>query len=399
MPKSDRKSFGPMFFIMLGFTFFSSSMSVGATLGNGLDFRGFLISVLVGSAILSVYTGFLAYIGCNTGLSFDQLGQRCYGKKGSLFTSAVICITQIGWFGVGVAMLSDSIAQVLGVNRIVILTIAGLCMTASAYFGIKGMEIISYISVPLIAILGVWSMTNAINSVGGLSIIFSRSKDSISLVSGMSLVIGAFISGGTTTPNFARFAKSSRIAVFTTVQAFFFGNILMFSFGAVGGAFTGKDDIFYVMMAQGLIIPALAVLGANVWTTNDNTLYSAGLGLSNITGVRKKPLVIVAGVIGTVASIFIYNYFVQWLVILNCILPPIGAVIITDYFTGKKRREKEEEVYSGIKWGSIISVVAGALTGIFVKWGIAAINSIVISTAVYCFFYLKFRDSDSIIKV
>ncbi|MCR5798128.1 MAG: hypothetical protein K6G63_09475 [Eubacterium sp.] len=52
---------------------------------------------------------------------------------------------------------------------------------------------------------------------------------------------------------------------------------------------------------------------------------------------------------GTVASIFIYNYFVQWLVILNCILPPIGAVIITDYFTGKKR-------------------------------GIAAINSIVIST-------------------
>lgn len=38
-------------------------------------------------------------------------------------------------------------------------------------------------------------------------------------------------------------------------------------FGAVGGAFTGADDIFYVMIAQGLAIPALIVLGANIWTT------------------------------------------------------------------------------------------------------------------------------------
>ena len=49
------------------------------------------------------------------------------------------------------------------------------------------------------------------------------------------------------------------------------------------------------MTAQGLLIPALLVLGANIWTTNDNALYSAGLGLSNITGVRKAPMVVAAG--------------------------------------------------------------------------------------------------------
>ena len=42
VPKSARKSFLPMFFIMLGFTFFSASMSVGANLGNGLDLGGFV---------------------------------------------------------------------------------------------------------------------------------------------------------------------------------------------------------------------------------------------------------------------------------------------------------------------------------------------------------------------
>ena len=36
----------------------------------------------------------------------------------------------------------------------------------------------------------------------------------------------------------------------------------MFCFGAIGGAFTGKDDIFYVMIAQGLAIPAIIVLGS-----------------------------------------------------------------------------------------------------------------------------------------
>ena len=30
VPKSSRENFWPMFFIMLGFTFFSASMSVGA---------------------------------------------------------------------------------------------------------------------------------------------------------------------------------------------------------------------------------------------------------------------------------------------------------------------------------------------------------------------------------
>lgn len=56
--------------------------------------------------------------------------------------------------------------------------------------------------------------------------------------------------------------KNNKIAVWTTVIAFFFGNTLMFCFGAIGGAFTGADDIFYVMIAQGLAIPAIIVLGS-----------------------------------------------------------------------------------------------------------------------------------------
>ena len=372
-----------MFFVMLGFTFFSSSMSVGASLGNGMGIITFGASVLIGSLVLSVYTGFLGYIGSKTGLSFDQLGQRAFGKKGSILTSIIVSITQIGWFGVGVAMFSNCVAEVLGINRIIVMIAAGACMTLSAYFGIKGMEIISYVSVPLITVLGVVSMVKATTAGGGLTAVFGQNTGDITLFMGISLVIGSFVSGGTTTPNFTRFAKSEKIAVITTVIAFFIGNILMYSFGAVGGAFSGKDDIFYVMMAQGLLVPALIVLGANIWTTNDNTLYSAGLGLSNITGISKRPLVVVAGAIGTLASIWIYDHFISWLSILNCFLPPIGAVIIADFFLRKKFYLEKDSAVSPVKWGSIISVAAGSLVGIFVKVGIAGINSMLVCMAVY----------------
>jgi cytosine permease len=147
-------------------------------------------------------------------------------------------------------------------------------MTSSAYFGIQGLEIVSYIAVPLIAALGIYSMVTATVEGGGLSAIFARNAGSISILSGIGMVIGSFVSGGTATPNFIRFAKNNKIAVITTIIAFFLGNTLMFAFGAVGGAFTGKDDIFYVLIAQGLAVPALLVLGGNIWTTNANALYT-----------------------------------------------------------------------------------------------------------------------------
>ena len=57
VPKSARKGFWNMFFVMLGFTFFSASMSVGAKLGNGLDLSGFFGACLIGGVILSAYCG------------------------------------------------------------------------------------------------------------------------------------------------------------------------------------------------------------------------------------------------------------------------------------------------------------------------------------------------------
>lgn len=168
VPAASRKGFWPMLFIVPGFTFCSSSMTVGSKLGNGLDFSGYLLATTIGGVILSAYTGALGYIGGSSGLSFDHLAQRAFGKSGSYLPSAMVAVTQIGWFGVAVAMFAGPAAELLGIPGFVLVIAAGICMTTSAYFGIRGMEIISYISVPLILLLGSFSMVKAIIDSGGI---------------------------------------------------------------------------------------------------------------------------------------------------------------------------------------------------------------------------------------
>ena len=384
VPLTARKPFIAMFVIMLGFTFFSASMSVGAKMANGLDLTQFLWAVLIGGAILGAYTGVLAYISNETGMSLDLLTHRSFGTIGSFLPSALISFTQIGWFGVGVAMFAYPAAELLKIPVWVLVVLAGIAMTSSAYFGIKGLEIVSYVSVPLITILGTYSMITAVRDGGGIVSIFDKSTGGMTLFAAIGMVIGSFVSGGTATPNFTRFAKTKKSAVITTVLAFILGNKLMIMLGAVVGAYTGQEDIFYVMIAQGLAIPALIVLGANIWTTNDNALYTGGLGLSNITKIRKRPMVLVSGVIGTATAIWLYNNFIGWLSFLNATLPPIGAIITIDYFLNRgKYTEENDDKLRKVNVFALLGVVAGALVGNFVKWGISAINAMVVACIVY----------------
>lgn len=389
VPKESRRSLVTMFMIMLGFTFFSASMWVGQELADGLDFAGFMGSLILGGIILGMYTGLLGYVGGKTGLSLDLLAQRAFGTKGSYLPSAMISFTQIGWFGVGIAMFAIPVAnELLGGSTTaqwILVIIAGVCMTASAYFGIKSLTIISYIAVPLVAVLGTVAMVMAIQRGDGTIIDqFAVSSGSLSVIGGAGLVVGSFVSGGTATPNFTRFAKNGKVGAVTTVIAFFIGNSLMFFFGAVSSIFVGGNDIFEVMIRLNLFYLAVLVLGLNIWTTNDNALYSAGLGLANIFHQKKKPMVLISGIVGTVAAVWLYWNFCNWLNILNCTLPPVGIILVLGYFMHKEDYEGECRNLKTVDWFAVAGVILGAVVANVLHWGIASINGMVVAAVCYC---------------
>ena len=389
-----RKSTLSMFMLMLGFTFFSASMWVGQQLAAGLNFSGFVWALILGGLILAAYTGSLGYIGAKTGLSLDMLAQRSFGVKGSWLPSAMISFTQIGWFGVGLAMFAIPVAkEILGLEvtpdsmpwqGYLLVAVAGILMTASAYYGIKSLTIVSYIAVPAVAILGTVAMILAV-SRGDLGLIeqFNVGAKNLGVIAGAGLVVGSFVSGGTATPNFTRFAKNARVGLWVTVVAFFIGNSLMFLFGAVSSIYAGGNDIFEVMLNLNLFYFAILVLGLNIWTTNDNALYSAGLGLSNIFGLPKKTMVLVSGIIGTVAAVWLYWNFCDWLNVLNCTLPPVGIILILSYFCNRKKYLADEMPAISVNWWAVAGVVLGAVVANLVKWGIPSLNGMAVAAVLF----------------
>ncbi len=392
--REGRKSNLSMFMVMLGFTFFSASMWVGQNLAGGLDFKGFICALLLGGLILGAYTGALGYIGAESGLTLDMLAHRSFGKKGSWLPSALISFTQIGWFGVGLAMFAIPIAKELLHLDVTpehmplagygLVLLAGILMTASAYFGIKSLTIVSYIAVPLVAILGTIAMILAVHR-GDTTLIqqFSQGTKDMSVIAGAGLVIGSFVSGGTATPNFSRFAKNGTIGAIVTVIAFFIGNSLMFFFGAVSSIYAGGNDIFEVMLNLGLFWSAVIVLGLNIWTTNDNALYTSGLGLSNILGFPKKTMVLIAGLIGTIAAVWLYWNFCGWLNVLNCTLPPIGIILVLSYFRNRKSYLDDTFDIKTVNWFAVAGVIAGAIIANLLKWGIPSINGMAVAAVIF----------------
>lgn len=385
VPQSYRNNFWQILVVMLGLTFFSASMWSGGTLGKGLTFMHFIGITLAGNLILGAYTGALAYIAAKTGLSTHLLARYAFGEKGSYLPSFLLAATQVGWFGVGVAMFAVPVQKVIGLDTYLLIGIAGVLMTITAFFGMKALTILGFVAVPLITILGSFSVFKATQSVGGMEGLFQyQPTEAIGIAAALTICVGSFISAGTLTPDFTRFAKTKRSAVFSTIIAFFIGNSLMFLFGAVGAIATGQSDISEVMFLQNLIVPAIIVLGLNIWTTNDNALYASGLGFSNITKIPRSKVVIFNGIVGTVLAMWLYNNFVDWLTILGSTLPSIGAIILADFFIvnrGKYKKFKEMK-FKAVNWTAIAAWAAGVAIAEFVP-GIPPINSLLGSVVTF----------------
>lgn len=275
VPLAARKGVVPLTFVMLGLTFFSASMWTGGTLGTGLSYNDFFLAVLFGNLLLGIYTAFLGYIGAKTGLSTHLLARYSFGIKGSWLPSMLLGGTQVGWFGVGVAMFAIPVSKATGIDVNILIAVSGLLMTLTIFFGISALTILSIIAVPAIVILGSYSVWLAVDGVGGLDHLKSIVPQTpLNFSSALALVVGSFISAGTLTADFVRFGRNAKGAVLVAMVAFFLGNSLMFIFGAAGAAAVGQADISDVMIAQGLLLPAIVVLGLNIWTTNDNALYA-----------------------------------------------------------------------------------------------------------------------------
>ncbi|WP_413284246.1 cytosine permease [Vibrio sp. MA40-2] len=209
----------------------------------------------------------------------------------------------------------------------------GFCITAS--IGYRAMELLSKISVPaMLAFIGLCFYTGLVD-VGGVGALFDIApQESMSVSAAVTVVIGTFISGGTQATNWSRFSKTGKIAVVSTLAAFFVGNGLMVFIGAFGAMIYQQSDIVDILVAQGFMVTAILMLFANIWTTQDNTIYNFAAAGCNLFRTDKRGLItVIGGAIGTLLAILgMYNYLIPFLILLGTFIPPIGAIIMTNFW-------------------------------------------------------------------
>lgn len=338
VPLHARKSFFSLAVVLLGFTVFTPTMLAGAELGNAFRLDGLLGVILLGSAILGAYVAVLGWIGARTGLTTVVMARYVLGTSGSRFASLLLGGTQVGWYGVIIGTVGALTAQAFGwesyAAEATVMVLASALMCLTACYGYRGMYWVSLVSTPLILVLALWVLQRSLDEVGGWGGLADiEPGGSMTLAVAVTTVVGTFVSAGTQTPNWTRFARRGRHAVLACCIGFLVGNGLMIFFGAVGAMTFGEGDFVLVLYQLGLVGWGLFLLFGNLWKSNADTAYAFGVaGAAMFDRPSKIPFVVGGSVIGTVLALLgVHEHLVDYLVLLGIFVPPLGGVIIGDY--------------------------------------------------------------------
>ncbi|ARS54492.1 cytosine permease [Kushneria konosiri] len=338
VPVSARKGLLSTSVVLLGFTFFTATMWAGGSLGQAFPIGQLLWIVLLGNLLLGAYAAALGYIACKSGLNAVLMGRFCFGEKGSKLSDFILGFTQIGWYAWGTATIAVVLVRTTGMQEwmeipLMVLFGFGFCITAM--IGYRGMDWLSRFAVPAMMLFIVLSLITGLVDVGGATGLARQlPTESMSVAAAITLIIGTFISGGTQATNWSRFASSPRIAVIATLAAFLVGNGLMVLTGALGAMIYQQADIVDVLIAQGFVSIAVLMLFLNIWTTQDNTIYNFAVAGCNLLRTdRRRTITVIGAAIGTVLAVGgMYNYLIPFLVLLGTFIPPMGGVIMADFW-------------------------------------------------------------------
>lgn len=395
VPPDQKRSTFSIMMVLAGICVVVSGMFKGAALASGLSLMEVVLVTLAGNTILFIYSGLIGAIGANHGVSTTVIARHAFGRMGANVIGACLALTLIGWFSVqsgffgktihlmmpeGTFLFREDIATVWG----------GLLMMTTAYFGYRGIALMSQLAVPAILLLGSWGVLMAVEQAGGWAALFDFIPQSyLPLSQGVTMVVGGFAVGGVIQADITRYAKNAQSSWIAVLFGLVVTNTVIALAGAISVLSTGTGDLPAAMVGLGLAGPGLFVLIGSQWTTNDNNLYSSSLALSNLFRIKKTSIVLITGMVATLVGYMgIADHFVKWLLFLGILLPPVAGVIISDYYLLRRQNYRfgEGTHYSRLNWPAFVAWATGSAAGYFIAEGIPSINAIL--TAAFTHFLL-----------
>ncbi len=374
VPPDARRSLISVSAVLLGFTFFTPTMASGSEIGAVFPFDDLVWIILIGSLVLGIYVAVIAAIGAKTGLTSVLLSRYTLGKGGSKWADIILGGTQVFWYAITAEYMGNLFAEGLGFDSrgmtIFFILLWGLIMGLTAFYGVKAMEIVSYVAIPLMAALMVIVIILSVHHAGSFDAIRAiRPTGNMTVTAAITVVVGTFASGGTQVANWSRFAKNAKVGFISGLVGFLIGNGIMVFSGMLGGLVFHTGDLIEMMFTMGLSIWAMIILTLNIWTTNSATAYAFGVAGSEMFGMNdKRPFVLGGIIIALVLACFgVTDIFIPMLGIFGTFIPPLGGAIIGDYLFVYKRKIPKLEYVKFRTWRAapIIAYVIGCAIAYF----------------------------------
>ena len=337
-PRSARKGLLSISMVLFSFTFFTGTMFAGGKLGMAFNFVDMLWIAAIGNSLLALYAAALALIASRSGLNTVLMGRFCFGEAGSRLSDFLLGFAELGWYAWGTATVAIVLVKMLGLAEgftLPLMVFFGMGFSITAIIGYKGLDVLSRVSVPLMFVLLIVSMFIATQHVGGFSGLAAVIPHQTMTVSAaITMVFGTFASGATQATNWTRLSRSGHIAVTASVVSFLLGNGLMIVAGAWCAMVYQQADIVEVMMLQGLSFAAVIMLCLNLWTIQGPTIYNVAAATCHLVrSERRRTMTLIAAAVGVLLAMGgMYEMLIPFLVLLGSIIPPIGGVIMADFW-------------------------------------------------------------------
>jgi len=393
VPAEKKRSWWDMFLVWLAYCTVIGCMYTGVALGTNMTFRESLIALTIGNVVLLVIMALTAYIGAKTGLATAPLFRMAIGRFGTYLFSAIIAFTSLGWFGVQCGLFGQTWSALLPWPVWVLSFIGGLLMMATATIGFKGLAFLSKLSAIPLFLFVMWGLIETVRGLGGIAPLFEYEPAGTALPTmgiAVSTVFGSWAVGSAIMADVARYARPNFWKILGIWAAgLFLGHYVLPLAGIAFALKLGTWDFGVLvshvsMLTLGSVLLGTVIVSLAQWTTNDNNLYSAALAFNNIVEMKKWKVTAVLGVIATIAgALGVVDYFVQWMTLLGQVIPPMAAILISEYLIlpalGLRKHAAARSVsYSELPpvyWPAGIAWAIGVIVGLTTP-GISAVNGL-----------------------
>ncbi|MCP2251387.1 cytosine permease [Prauserella aidingensis] len=390
VPAHARKGVASLAVVIAGFGFFTPTMATGGQVAGAFPFSTFVVLALVSALVLACYIATLGLAAARTGLTTVLLARLALGRIGGKWASMLLGGTQVGWYGITVGVLATLLGGAFGLSVTwPLVLVGGIAMAVTAYTGFRGIELLSWLSVPLMTALCLWIAVSAVDEAGGWDAVLAyEGTGAMSAGAALTMMIGTFVSGGSQIGNWTRFAPGSTLAFAMTAATMLLVQFGLLAFGGLGAIGYGEPDFANVLLGLGSTGLAVLLIIANLWTTNDNTAYAFGVAGAELFGKPDKRPFIVGGVaVGIVMALTgIDEAITSFLTLLGVFVPPLGGVLIGTFLFSWKRRDPGTAVDDVplVVWPGVLAYLGGtlvALGGSLLDVGIPAVQGIVVALA------------------